>query len=206
MAKRRRVRGVLLDFDGTLVELATDYRALRRALVETLAPHGVRIDTGSMLDGLAAALQEARDGRTSKALASAYRVVDRFEWAARSAARPIPEGRALCTTCEKRALPWAIVSNNGERIIQWCLKSFDFPAPAAILARGTTRAHKPHPSVGIKALERLGIAPEEALLVGDSEIDVKLGLALGIETWRFPRQDGPRAAIFRRLLRRLEVA
>lgn len=204
MAKHRRVKGVLLDFDGTLVDLATDYEGLRVALKEILEPHGIRVADRSLLDGLAVARGRPRSKGVARALAAAYRAVDRFEWAARGEALAIPEGRDLCVALEGSGLPWAVVSNNGPRIIRWCLARFDFPEPAAVLGRGTTRAHKPDPSVGVRALWRIGAAPGDAILVGDSDNDSRLGRALGIETWRVPgRLREARAATFLRIRRRL---
>lgn len=206
MAEPRRVKGLLLDFDGTLVDLATDYKDLRIALREILQPHGIRLKDGSLLDGLAAAKRRKSGGGAASAFAEAVRTIDRFEWAARADARPIPGGRSLCVDLDHGGLPWAIVSNNGLRIIRWCLRSFDFPKPAAIVARGSTSKYKPDSSVGARALARIRVAPCDAIFVGDSDADSKLGRALGLETWRIEGRSGPsRAALFRRLRRRIAL-
>jgi soluble P-type ATPase len=50
-----------------------------------------------------------------------------------------------------------------------------------------TEEHKPHPAPVLKALEKLGAAPEEAIMVGDSIYDIQCAHNAGVEaiqvTW-----------------------
>jgi AHBA synthesis associated protein len=41
---------------------------------------------------------------------------------------------------------------------------------------------KPHPDTALRALELLGVVPEQALVVGDSVLDIEMGRAAGCRT------------------------
>jgi pyrophosphatase PpaX len=47
-----------------------------------------------------------------------------------------------------------------------------------------TPHHKPHPAPALLALERLGARPDEAIMIGDSYIDIETGKNAGTHTMR----------------------
>lgn len=47
-------------------------------------------------------------------------------------------------------------------------------------------AAKPDPTMVLRALETLGVPREEALYVGDMEVDIATGRNAGVETWVVP--------------------
>lgn len=47
-----------------------------------------------------------------------------------------------------------------------------------------TPHHKPHPAPALLALERLGVSPAEAIMIGDSYIDIETGKNAGTRTMR----------------------
>ncbi len=202
MAKPGAIKAVLIDFDGTLVRLRTDYESLRRDLVRALPRLDPSLKSSSILDMLWRLRKSAASPERRRVVASAYHLLDKYEWAARSAARVIPEGRELCVSIDQAGLAWAIVSNNSRRIIEDRLDVLGFPEPNEIVARGNRRAHKPDVSVGRLALERLGVSCEDALLVGDSNIDRQLGTSLGIETWIIPERPAAERRRAHRVLQR----
>ncbi len=52
----------------------------------------------------------------------------------------------------------------------------------AIVGANSCAHHKPHPAPVLLALDRLGVAPRDAVFVGDSPLDVKAGNAAGVAT------------------------
>lgn len=70
------------------------------------------------------------------------------------------------------SIPTGVVSNaDHEHIAAW---PFKLPV-RFILISETVQAYKPHPLLFQRALEQLGVRPDEALHVGDSEVDDVLG-------------------------------
>ena len=52
----------------------------------------------------------------------------------------------------------------------------------AIITPESTVEHKPHPAPALKALELLGVTPEDAIMIGDSVHDLKCGRDAGCKT------------------------
>jgi HAD superfamily hydrolase (TIGR01549 family) len=81
-----------------------------------------------------------------------------------------------------------LVSNTG-RDLEEFLRHHTLPVEAAL----GSRAHgwtKPHPSIFQAVLERLGVEPDEAAMVGDSpEDDIEGALALGMRAFLLDRDD-----------------
>lgn len=51
-----------------------------------------------------------------------------------------------------------------------------------VVGQDTTDHAKPHPDPALHALDALGLAPEQALIVGDNETDVGCGVAAGLRS------------------------
>jgi phosphoglycolate phosphatase-like HAD superfamily hydrolase len=56
-------------------------------------------------------------------------------------------------------------------------------------------ATKPDPAMVLKALEQLGVPKEEALYVGDMEVDIETGRRAGVETWVMPTGSNDEATL-----------
>lgn len=52
----------------------------------------------------------------------------------------------------------------------------------AVVGAQTTRRMKPHPEPLLYAAREMGVAPEECLMIGDTTIDIRTGLAAGAQT------------------------
>lgn len=53
---------------------------------------------------------------------------------------------------------------------------------AAVVGAQTTRRMKPHPEPLLYAAEKMGVAPSECLMIGDTTVDVRTGRAAGAQT------------------------
>jgi len=84
----------------------------------------------------------------------------------------------------------AIVSNaDHEHLAAW---NFTLPVEFVLISE-TVRAYKPHPLVFQRALEQLGLQPDEVLHVGDSDVDdVKGAKAAGLRVAWVNRDRRPR--------------
>jgi phosphoglycolate phosphatase len=56
-------------------------------------------------------------------------------------------------------------------------------------------AAKPDPTMVLKALEHLGVSKDEALYVGDMEVDIETGRRAAIETWVMPTGSNDEATL-----------
>jgi pyrophosphatase PpaX len=81
------------------------------------------------------------------------------------------EGCSLAVVTSKRS----VMAHRGLRLFD-ILKYFD-----VVVTVDDTANHKPHPEPILKALEKLGAKPEEALMIGDSVFDILCAHHAGIK-------------------------
>ena len=181
------VDAVLFDLDGTLVDTAPDLvGALNRvrhdlglpvlpfAALRRFASHGARGLLGAGLD-----LRPEDDGYETLRLA----FLAHYAAALCVESALFDEVDALIDDLDARAVPWGIVTNKAERFTHPLLVALGLDARVGTVVCGDTTPHaKPHPAPLLLAAERLGIAPERCLYVGDAERDIAAGIAAGMPT------------------------
>ena len=82
----------------------------------------------------------------------------------------------------------AVVTSKRSKMAYRGLELFDIAKYfSAVVSVDDTEEHKPHPAPVLKALEKLGATPEEAIMVGDSIFDIQCAHNAGVEavqvTW-----------------------
>jgi len=76
-----------------------------------------------------------------------------------------------------------ILSNKPTRFITRILEALDFHAPFSTLIGGDLMpAKKPDPGGLLHILEQHRVRPEEALMIGDSRVDIETGQRAGVRT------------------------
>lgn len=180
-----RIRAVLFDLDGTLVDSAED---LRRALNAVLAERGLRslglAEVKGMIGDGAAKLVERGLAATGGDLAGHGEALRRFlaiyEANAAEATRPYPGVAETLAALKARGLPLAVVTNKPAAATAAVLEALGLaPFFQAVVGGDTLLERKPHPAPLLHALAALGVSPGEALMVGDNHHDVKAARAAG---------------------------
>ena len=167
----RRIRAVIFDFDGTLTRPgALDFPAIKRAL-------GCPLDRPILefIDGLPDGDSKAR----------AHIALDCFETEAAALSEPAPGAQRILGFLKARQIPAAILTRNSRASVLRALANFDRIDPAdfeVIISRDDPAAPKPSPEGVFLAAEKLGIPPDESLMVGDFVFDIQAGRAAGAMT------------------------
>jgi HAD superfamily hydrolase (TIGR01509 family) len=155
---------VIFDLDGTLLEPALDFDAIKREI-------GLPADLPIL---------EAMDGLSEAERARANRILDRHEAEAAGRSRLMPGARELLDWLGAQGMRTAVLTRNSRRSVKRaCLRHrLEF---AAVVAR---EDHLPKPSPeGIRHLMKtLGAPPDETVMVGDFRFDVEAGSAAGCRT------------------------
>jgi phosphoglycolate phosphatase len=185
------VRAVLFDLDGTLLDTAADITdALSRALAEQGLPalarnevskligRGVPALIGRVLERFGAAARTAEATRLLERFHHHYQCLhQRGEIQTRvypGVARGVEALHAL-------GLKLAVVTNKPHDIASELLVRLGLARWIALVVGGDSGLpRKPHPGPLLSACERLGVAPAQALMVGDSQIDVLAARAAGL--------------------------
>lgn len=184
---------VVFDMDGTLLNTLDDLAASTNA---ALAAHGMPARTTDEVrqyvgNGIANLVRLAVPEGTGPDAQRA--VFDTFctHYAAHNAEKtaPYPGILDLLARLEGEGIRSAVVSNKGDFAVQALVESY-FPGlfSFAVGEREGIR-RKPAPDTVFAALEALGVEPDDAVYVGDSEVDVATSAAAGLAcicvTWGF---------------------
>ncbi len=195
------VRAVLFDLDGTLVDSAPDLAeaANRMRAAFGLPPLAVgrvadfvgkgipMLVRRALVDDLAGAADEETVPRALALFEACY--------AEESGRRSIPYAGVHEGLARLRAagLPLGVVTNKSGRFTEDLLRQLDLRAPFDVVVSGDTlSARKPDPAPLLHAFDRLGVAPAEGLMVGDSANDVASARAAGCPVWcvRYGYREG----------------
>ena len=176
---------VVFDLDGTLVDTLPDLtQALNRALAE-LGLQRVDIDlvAASLHDGLegsvdAALTRQAADPALRGELLRRYE--ERYALDVSRGSRVFPDVEEVLAQLRRRGAALAVCTNKSQGLSEQLLsdlglcRHFD-----AVIGASPHRPRKPAPQPMWEALHRLGARPAEAVLVGDSWVDVHCARAAG---------------------------
>lgn len=182
---RKSYSAVLFDLDGTLLDTLCDLAAAANA---TLAHFGcpartldeVRAFVGNGVGVLVdKALPEGHTAQQHERALAWFRSY--YAVHAQDSTHPYDGVDALLRALHARGTPFAIVSNKPEEAV-CALNARYFGGMAAFCAGDVpTRRRKPAPDSVFTALHALGVRAEEAVYVGDSEVDVETARNAGLD-------------------------
>lgn len=185
MERQAPLRAVLLDFDGTLVVLPTDYDAMRAELKEFFRRHEIEPTSRSLLNSIedAGSLMRRRETPADvveQFLRDARAIVRRFELAAVPSVSIAAGASDFLGALKAAHLLVGVVTNNARETVEAVFARHRLPSPDVIVGLGDTKRFKPDAEPALAALRSLGAAPDETVLVGDNDRDRAMANAAGI--------------------------
>jgi phosphoglycolate phosphatase len=177
---------VLFDLDGTLVDSLGDLAAAVNALLAELGrtPLGAAAIAGMIGDGVAALVERAlaaSGGPAAVGTAPLARFVALYEADPTRLTRPYPGVAPVLASLAGAGVPMAVCTNKPEEVTHKVLDGLDLGRFFAVVLGGDSLpVKKPDPRFLSAALDRLGAAPDDAVMVGDHRNDVLAARAAGI--------------------------
>jgi len=174
-----RARALLFDMDGTLVDsTAVVERAWRRAAAKW------SVDFESLrrrMHGRRAVdiMRDLLPPEASTQLDAEVAAIDEVELTDTDGIVAVPGAAALLATLP--ADGWALVTSARPELATARMRAADLPLPAAMITSATVTRGKPHPEGFLSAAERLGVAPNEALVLEDAPAGLAAGRAAGCQ-------------------------
>jgi len=178
----------LFDLDGTLVDSVYQHVLAWRAALEGA---GIELSVWrihrriGMSGGLLvnALLRETGATITAEQVANVQRL--HAEEYARQVAqvRPLPGARELLAYLADRGVPWTIATSGRIESARPALDVLGVDASVPVVTRDQVEHAKPDPDLFLAAAERLGVAIEDSIVVGDSVWDLlaaRRARALGV--------------------------
>ncbi len=181
-------KAVLFDLDGTLVDANPDLAAAVRAMLAELGePTRSDAEVGRFVGkGIGVLVERAlNDGRRphDAAECAAALVVFRRHYAILNGAQSVvyPGVVETLRTLNKRGLPCALVTNKAAEFTLPLLKMLGLAEYFQCVVSGDTLPQsKPAPEPLWHACAQFGVAPEEALMIGDSANDALAARRAGV--------------------------
>lgn len=153
---KQKIKAVVFDLDGTLVDSRLDFTELRRRLgwpEKTL-----------ILEHLAS-LSCPSEKQVAEQI-----IID-FELEGARNASWMPNAEQLLQLLQHRQMPMAILTRNMRTATDLCMQALNIPI-SLVLTRDDAPA-KPQPEGLWLIAEQLGVAPDEMLYVGDYLFDIQ---------------------------------
>lgn len=184
-----RIRAVLFDIDGTLLD-SNDAHA--HAWLDALRGHGkdvpfdlVRSKIGKggdkLLMEVAGIDHESPEGKLLSTRRTAV-----FKAHYLPDLGPTPGGRALIERLRTRGLARAIVTSaGGDELADLMRQAAVVGMFDALITSDDAENSKPDPDLVKAALDKLGVGPREAVMIGDTPYDIAAAARAGVSTIAF---------------------
>lgn len=172
----KRVRAIIFDLDGTVVEAPYDWKEIRRQM---------GIDQASILSTL--------NGLKGPEKLQKLRLLDKFEKEATQKAT-LKEGiKDFLCFLKQRGLRIALVTNNSRENVDLILSRFGLRFDEVMTRE--SGLWKPSGAPFLEVMRKLGVRPEECVVIGDSRFDFEAGQEAGVPIIFLFRPKGETSAL-----------
>jgi 2-phosphoglycolate phosphatase len=184
---RMRLRAVLFDMDGTLLDSAPDFIAVCQAMradrgLPLIADKLIRDQvSGGARAMVAANFATTPDADGFETLRQEF--LERYQSHCAVLTRPFDGMNELLDEIEQAKLIWGVATNKPLRFAEPIMQQLGLAERSAVLVcPDHVSKSKPDPEMILLACTQIGIQPGEVLFVGDDERDIEAGRAAGCKT------------------------
>ena len=194
-------KAILFDMDGTIMYTLDDLTESVNYALEKLGYKKRRVDEVKSFvgDGIKKLMERALPDDKVK-LEEAYKIMlDYYHLHAMDESRPYEGVLYVLNELKKKDIKIGIVTNKNQKAAEGIVEKYFSGIIDTVVGAQKFRKLKPDPEPMLLALKKLGIAREDVIFVGDSEVDIKtaqnagvsfLGAAWGYKEESFLRENG----------------
>lgn len=181
------IKLIIFDLDGTLIDSSID---ITEAINYAIKPYGLspltRKDTIKLVgEGISRLIEKLLSATPFRAnIEVRNSVMDRFlEYYSAHLLDNTKDYPGVRETLERlRNYKKVVISNKREALSRRIIQELDLNFFDMIIGSDSTPEKKPSPLPILKVLAEFEIRPEEAIIVGDSNLDIEAGRAAGLIT------------------------
>lgn len=183
------IKAVIFDIDGTLLNFTLDYKTSRAEVIQYLTKQGFPQSLFSIKENIFEMLKKAEtymknngeEKKTKTVRKGIFSIAERHEMEAANATHMLPGVLETLKTLKNMGLQMAVFTMNGDKSTNHIMQSFRLKQFFdAIITREAVSAVKPDPAHLEAVILALNIKPEEAIVVGDSTLDMRCAQELDI--------------------------
>jgi HAD superfamily hydrolase (TIGR01509 family) len=197
------IRAVIFDLDGTLVRFNVDFRAVRAEVRSFLISQGVPASVLSLNESIFEMLKKMEvfirncgetEGVIERIRKQALAIAEKYEVEAAKTTTILPGVIEVLKTLREMGLKIGLCTVSSERSVNIIMQRFKMNCLFdVVISREHVRRVKPDIEHIERALKALEVSPREAMVVGDSYVDMKcasdvgavaVGLLTGVSTAR----------------------
>ncbi len=172
-------KGFLFDLDGTLVD---SLPVVERAWIGWANKRG--INPSEVLDFIhgkqaITSLRHFMPGASESEIEAEFLALEHVEANDTDGIRDLPGAVALLERLNNLSIPWAIVTSGSVPVASARRAAGHLPEPKVFVTAELVKHGKPQPDAYLLGAERLGLAPEDCIVVEDAPAGILSGLAAG---------------------------
>ncbi|WP_339079477.1 N-acetylmuramic acid 6-phosphate phosphatase MupP [Pseudomonas sp. TMP9] len=182
-----RLRAVLFDMDGTLLDSAPDFIAICQAMraergLPVIADKLIRDQvSGGARSMVAANFAMDTDAEGFEGLRLEF--LERYQSHCAVLTRPFDGMHELLDEIEQAKLLWGVATNKPVRFAEPIMQQLGLAQRSSVLVcPDHVSRSKPDPEMILLACAKMGVEPAATLFVGDDERDIEAGRAAGCKT------------------------
>ncbi len=174
-----KCKGFLFDLDGTLVD---SLPVVERAWSNWAKSRD--LDPAVVLDFIhgkqaITSLRHFMPGESEEAIQQQFRLLERTEAEDTDGISALPGAVALLQRLDQLSIPWAIVTSGTVPVARARHAAGELATPEIFITAELVAKGKPNPDPYLLGAQRLGLKPEECVVVEDAPAGVLSGLAAG---------------------------
>ncbi|QUY48360.1 sugar phosphatase [Serratia plymuthica] len=174
-------KGFLFDLDGTLVD---SLPAVERAWINWAKRRGINPqDVLDFIHGKQAitSLRHFMPGESEAAIQQEFLLLEQEEAQDTDGVTALPGATALLARLNALDIPWAIVTSGSIPVATARRNAGGLPQPEVFITAEQVKHGKPQPDAYLLGAERLGLAPQDCVVVEDAAAGILSGLAAGCQ-------------------------
>lgn len=187
------IKAVIFDLDGTLARFNLEYKIVRSEAVNFLIGRGLPASVFSLNESIFEMLKKAeiylknlgrRQAEFRQIQKRVLSIAASYEDKAAHETSLLPGVIEVLKVLKKRGLKLGIFTINGKNSTKIVLRNLKIRSFFdAVVTRDEVTRVKPDPIHLTRTLEALGVSPHEAVVVGDSEVDLACARVLEVKAF-----------------------
>ena len=190
------IRGIIFDFDGTLID---SYEAIAESLNHVrasfaLPPFGMAEVKEMVGHGLERLIEKAAGAERVEEGVRLFR--QKYATLCESKSSILPQVKETLDQLDRRGYRMAIATNKPSYFARDILKALEMEHLfAEVLGPNDVERPKPDPEMLEIIMMRLGLSPEEVAYVGDMLLDIEVARRAGVAAYAIPTGSATREAL-----------